>query len=792
MLSDEPHLAVLKGELAETPSYTRYEQNGRERIHTSARLRAMQISTDDGVFRPVEATVLATVPGMLPDKFFSGRTVILEGVVSAPKGALAEGLFDYRKYLATQNIYYHFQTRQTNDWKLDDPATELPLPVADRFLRWGKNVIALGLPNEDEALRLSWSMSLGWRPGLNSDASVPFIRTGTMHIFAISGLHVALIAAILVQLLKFIRIPRAACALVIIPLIWFYTGATGWQPSAIRSTIMSSIVVLGWSLKRPSNLLNSLLGAALFILIWQPEQLFQASFQLSFFVVLSMALLLQERWSQDPRFPAWQLGWLIGLHPLSRLKAGWKPTAFIRWWPGDELLPPSLEPLWLRCWRKSSAFLKTSLLTSGAAWIGSLPLIMYYFSIVTPISLLANLIVVPLSSMALTCNLASFCTGTWFSSATTLFNHAGWFFMLCLNKLSWLFSSWRCGYFYTRPPSPTAVLCYYIFMVMAATGCLARRRLRYLTLSALAIGLCIYFIPVLQSRRTLRLTVLPVGGGTIYIDDRPTGECVLVDTADERGAKTIVSPFLHAQGINSLESLFLTHASVRHSGGVLALLSDTPPREIITSAPRFRSRPYNDALRVCEAHGIRRLTKGEGDIVGHWRILHPDQGTKLAVADDQPLILKGEYAGLHLLLLSELGTTGQAMLSARHSEDLKADILIAGLPAHDEPLKTDLLQAISPKIIILCTSEYPASARGSRKLRERLEAFGVPIYYSDEARGITLTLSPNQYQIKTMSGETIQWQAGEMPKGTVPLIQKTSAPRTSSTLEEDSTPDLLD
>src|SRR6185312_5587192 len=134
-----------------------------------------------------------------------------------------------------------------------------------------------------------------------------FIRTGTMHIFAISGLHVALIAAILVQLLRFFQIPRGACGLVIIPLIWFYTGATGWQPSAIRSTIMSSMVVLGWSLKRPSNLLNSLLASAVIILIWQPEQLFQASFQLSFFVVLSMALLLEDQNVSNPRLPMWKL-----------------------------------------------------------------------------------------------------------------------------------------------------------------------------------------------------------------------------------------------------------------------------------------------------------------------------------------------------------------------------------------------------------------------------------------------------------------------------------------------------
>ena len=69
----------------------------------------------------------------------------------------------------------------------------------------------------------------------------------------------------LARLLLFARLPRSWCGGIILPFIWFYTGATGWQPSAIRSTIMMSIIVAGWALKRPSNLPNSLAAAALII-----------------------------------------------------------------------------------------------------------------------------------------------------------------------------------------------------------------------------------------------------------------------------------------------------------------------------------------------------------------------------------------------------------------------------------------------------------------------------------------------------------------------------------------------
>ncbi|MEI9864019.1 MAG: ComEC/Rec2 family competence protein [Limisphaerales bacterium] len=65
----------------------------------------------------------------------------------------------------------------------------------------------------------------------------------------ISGLHIALIAGILVAILRTVQVPRFWCGTVIIPLIWFYTAATGWQPSAIRSTIMMTIIIAGWSFK---------------------------------------------------------------------------------------------------------------------------------------------------------------------------------------------------------------------------------------------------------------------------------------------------------------------------------------------------------------------------------------------------------------------------------------------------------------------------------------------------------------------------------------------------------------
>jgi len=113
-----------------------------------------------------------------------------------------------------------------------------------------------------------------------------------MHLFAIDGLRIALVSGILITLLRVLRLSRAVCGLLCIPALWFYTAATGGEPSAIRASVMMTIVIGGWALNRPGDLLNSLAAAALVILVWDPTEMFAAGFQLSFLVVLIIALML--------------------------------------------------------------------------------------------------------------------------------------------------------------------------------------------------------------------------------------------------------------------------------------------------------------------------------------------------------------------------------------------------------------------------------------------------------------------------------------------------------------------
>jgi len=716
-------LVTLRGALSETPSQRVYEFHEKESWHTLARVDVTALQRGAN-WQPAFGRVAVAMPGVLGTNYFGGQTIEVSGVVQPPKGPAAEGLFDYRSYLRRQSIYHQLRAENTNDWRIvrtnHSPATP---PPADRFCNWAQKTLQRGLPEQDESLRLTWAMALGWTTALTGEVSQPFMRTGTMHIFAISGLHIALIAGILVALLRLLQVPRGACGWLVIPLIWFYTAATGWQPSAIRSTIMMTVIIVGWALKRPSDLLNSLAAAGFIILLWDPQQLFQASFQLSFFVVLSIALLLP---------------------PIEKIRQRLLQT--------DPLLPPELRPRWRRWLDSPIRFVTASFATSFAAWLGSLPLIAYYFHLFTPVSLIANLVIVPLSSLALACNLGSLLTA-WWPWLSELFNFSGWFWMEAMIQLSDWFATLSGAYFYVKAPGVAGFIIYYTLLFGTVTGWLLAPKRRLWTAAGAGLVAVAGLVQWSQQRSDTRITVLPLSGGDAIFADAPgRANDLLIDCGNESAARFVVTPFLHGQGLNRLPHLLLTHGDLRHIGGTGLIEKEFSVGEVLTSNARFRSVTYRQIVGELELAPRRWRQVNRGDRFGNWTILHPATDNRFPEADDNALVLRGEFHGARVLLCSDLGRPGQrSLLEGKH--DLRADVVVCGIPARGEPLGDALLEAVQPRVIIVSASEVPAQERATKELRERLERRGIPVFYTSDDQAVTITVRPSGWEVGAMSGK---------------------------------------
>jgi competence protein ComEC len=723
VIGDRADYVTVRGKLCETPLIKSVERGGRIYWHTAAEMEVSSAEID-GQWQVANGRVSLSTPGVAPG--FTGCAVEVSGVIQPPKGPAAPGQMDFKAYLRQQGIYYQFRCQTVDDWRIFERPGEKQAtpPLQDRFRDWAQQTLSRGLP-EDEAVRLLWAMVLGMRSALTQERSDSFVQSGTMHLFAISGLHIALIAGILVTVLRVAQAPRRICGFIVIPLLWFYTAAIGWQASAVRASIMMSIIVWGWALERPAHLLNSLAAAALLILVWDPRQLFQAGFQLSFLVVLGIGLLV----------PQFEQARTKLLHP-------------------DPLLPPELRPRWKRWLDTPLRFVTTSFATSLAAWLGSLPLIAYYFHIFSPVGLLANVIIVPLGGFALMSSLGSLACGAWCLPLTEIFNHSAWFFMRTTVFLSNWFASLPGAYFYVRPPALAEVVLYYTWLWGLLSGLFSGSRWKWLAL-ALASALTVACVMRrVQLEDNVWITALPIRGGAVFVDWPGYARDLLVDCGSEATAGSVVKPFLRSQGVNGIGGVALTHGDVNNVGGIGIIQHTFNVDAILTSRARFRSPAYRAIVASLEQNPARWRKIQRGSAVFGWTVLHPGEEDNFSQADDSAIVLRGSVHGTRLLLLSNLGRLGQYKLLERGG-DLSADILVAGLPDRSEALCESLIEIVRPRVIVIACAEYPATARPSRQLKERLERWNIPVLYTSESGAVRVELNRRGWKINAMYGEEL-------------------------------------
>lgn len=739
ILTGEPEIVTIRGQLLETPEVREFDSSKGEIAYSYSTLQVTALQKNKSDWQPAAGRINTRLRGELTTDFFRGRTAEITGVIAFPPRAPAPGLFDYRAYLHHTRIFHQLKNDTTNDWRL---ISFEPMPITEQFRRWAARQLQRGIPANDEATETIAAMTLGLRNSMSGEMTDVFMKTGTLHIVAISGLHVACIAMFFSLLMRAVGLPRSAQGIIIIALVWFYTAATGLQSSACRSAVMATVFMLQWVVRRPAELVNSVAASAALILLIQPEQLFQASFQLSFSVVLVIALAatFTERYYPSARV---QLQ-----HQLLRV---------------DPLLPYDLLPRWKKTANVALGLLIGNFFVSTASWIGSMPLTAYYFNTVTPISLLANLIAVPLSSASLAFTVISILL-PWFAPAT---NYLAW---LAMKATIWSvesFGSFSFGYFYVPSPNALFLIAYSLLIAVVLIPPLRLGLRKFASASIIAV-LSLFWLGSLYAAKPLAtITILPCAGAPTLVEE-PRWRELLIDCSSERDADYMLKRFLRSRGRGSIDSLLITHGDAQVVGGFNLMWNQFSPEKVYTSATRMRSPNYRkaiDLLSQSENQSENRWQRiAAGDLIDQWTVLHPERNDGgFPRADDNAVVLRRTIAGCTILHLSELGPRGQQQLLERNNSSqnspadssLQADILIAGMPEQGEPLHPNLLQAIQPKIIILATAEYPYTAQPKPELRQRLESTGATLFYLHETRAITITLRPNETRVTSMDSKSV-------------------------------------
>jgi beta-lactamase superfamily II metal-dependent hydrolase len=308
------------------------------------------------------------------------------------------------------------------------------------------------------------------------------------------------------------------------------------------------------------------------------------------------------------------------------------------------------------------------------------------------------------------------------------------------------------AFFYVPAPSWISIAIYYTALIVGLSGWLNSARRKIVFAAVLSFIAAIYFWRWEISRGETEVTVLPLNGGhAVWVDAAGRKNDWLVDCGNTNAVNLTLKQYLRAQGVNRIPRLILTGGGAKNCGGAQLLDDLFGVSELWTSNARFRSTVYREVVEGFEK-SARHKTLNCGEKVGCWEVLWPAATNQVPRADDNALVLFGDLSGAKILLLSDLGRAGQSSLLAQ-TNDLLADIVVAGLPDGSEPLSDALIDVIQPKVIVIADSEYPATRRAGHELKERLATRNVPVIYTRAAGAVTISFSKAGWQMRTMDGQ---------------------------------------
>jgi ComEC/Rec2-related protein len=600
-----PRVVTATGVVATEPEPLSYRSSRKAGRFT------LEVSELAASGKPValETQLIVTWAGPLPQY---GDRVRVHGSLQALERPRNPGQFDYAEYLRRQGVFGRLEAVNARDCTIEaHDAGNAMVALSLKLRAWMQTTLALDLEDSPELSSLIASMVLGMRGDTPDDVKDLFRKTGTLHLFAVSGLNVAMLGVIAWQVLKPFGMRRSSAVFVIIPMLFFYAMITGLGASCLRAAVMASIVLLGESLDRRTSVLNSLAAAALVILAWDTNQYFSPGFRFSFALVLVIVLLANRI--------QWQLEW-IG-----------KPDAYL--------------PRVLWNWRQRLGFLGWQAIAGAigvtiAAWCGSLLFTAGYFHLFSLSAIGANLISVPLAFLILALGVITLITAPVVKFLAVIFSNANWACAKFLLVVVRFFAATPGGYQYVETPhslSPPAAEMTVLDVGEGAAIHLRSRGDDWLIDGGSSQRYERITLPYLRSRGVNRLDALVLthgdtqhlGGIRAALDDLAP-RMILDSPLKDRSS---IRRRFHAElATRAMGKAIVQRGDVLQCGGATV-------RVLYPAAGMVRSVADDKALVLCvECDGIRALlTSDSGFTTEMWLLEHePDLRADL--------LIKGHHA----------------------------------------------------------------------------------------------------------------------------------------------------
>lgn len=573
------------------------------------------------------------------------------------------GEFDFAGWLYRQGAWGIFTSRG------EVRSVKAP-PFLDRWATkariWFRHSVTRGMEPESRNAAVIRAMVLGENPD-DDDALIDMYRSsGTLHVFSVSGMHVAMVGLVVWLVLKSMGVSRRPAVVVILLAMLCYAWITGMRPPATRAVTMAGVILSAFFVRRRPDLLNALGLALLITVVMNGHLIFRAGVQLSFGVVFAIG---------------------IGTEALSRLYSVIQKR--------EPYLPLALYGPWRAGWLSIRKKVVQALSGSSAASLGSLPLTLWHFGFVAPISIIASpLMGVPvfiLMSLALLS--AGLC---WIPGASEGVNRVNAEVAGICSGIASMFARVPGGNFavgFDRPGED--------FLIVYDIG---------------------------------------YGGGAACLHDG--GSTVLLDTASRPGFRRTVLPSLRRMALTP-ESVVLSHPESGHLGGAIEALDSLPIRQILLPVERGLSSSFRDFLRESEERGI---AMGVGQSGRSYRI-SPEAWFEVlcssepedwrAVADERVMVIRLHWHGWRVLFVNDAGWATERALLDR-GIDVGADVIVAGRHSYDGSLGDRFLEAVDPQVIIVSHSDYPVEERVPEGWLKAQERAGIKIFNQGETGAVSV------------------------------------------------------
>jgi len=386
-------------------------------------------------------------------------------------------------------------------------------------------------------------------------------------------------------------------------------------------------------------------------------------------------------------------------------------------------------------------------------WAGLLPLMAVYFHLFTPISIVANLLVIPLLGFIIALGMVSLLAFPVWPWLTLTLNNANYFLLsVMINGVEWLGKA-SFGHWFVQAPPAWSVWGYYGLGGLFLSRRLGNHRRRLAVALAVSMVGAVVWLTV-HSHDTVDLTVLALNDGmSLFLDCPGERQDVLIDGGSDWSGARVVVPFLRAQGVDRLAAMVLTRGDKAHVAGLSVVAHEVPTREAIYSGVRPRSKYYTQWLSAMKTHRIPRHAVKAGDELQfgrgvHVRLLNPPEESVSKRSDDNALVLVFEVGSTRVLCLSDVGETVEKRIATEFPE-LHAQVIVKGRHGRETSCTDALLDAVQPEAVVQTVGTGPNARYPEPDVRSRLEERGIAFYRTDETGAVTIRLTKDGYTIST-------------------------------------------